>query len=113
MAILLIDKIPTAPMMIKLKEDLGDYIKLVTDLSKGKLYGGGKMHAEAEAILLREGSHQKDIWGGGIDLISKSLDLVALINIQPGNGNDSMEIIDPKRRKRFSVLVKRYFPNYD
>ena len=113
MAILLVDKIPTAQMMTELKKDFGDYIKLVADLSKNRLYGGGKMHAEAEAILLNEGSHQKDIWGGGVDLISKSTDLVALINIRPGDGNDSMEIIDPKRRKKFSALVKRFFPNND
>jgi hypothetical protein len=63
---------------------------------------GGELHADAEALLLSQGSHQEDLWGanyypgrGQEDCI----EYTALINIRPAQGNRSMEVADPELRR--------------
>ncbi len=70
---------------------------------------GGEWHADAEKILLGEGSKQENLWGGGIDIETKNIDLVALINLRPNMGRNSQEIIDEKIRKQFLKIVEDKF----
>jgi DNA-binding transcriptional regulator/RsmH inhibitor MraZ len=39
------------------------YIKVVVDIERCILAGGGRQHADCEAELLLDGSNQRDIWG--------------------------------------------------
>ena len=39
---------------------------------------------------------------------SGRIDSQAVINIRPGKGNDSMEILDPNIRKNFLSLAKKF-----
>ncbi|MDD4785272.1 MAG: DUF5674 family protein, partial [Candidatus Shapirobacteria bacterium] len=108
MAILRIDNSPTSEELEKLKEEFGEYIKLVADVDKGILYGGSRLHADIEKILINSGSLQKNIWGGGIDLISKIIECSAVANIRP-ESNPSTEILNPIIREKFIKLIKKYF----
>lgn len=83
MAILKINNFPTEEDLQKLSEEFGEYIKLVADVEKEILYGGSRLHADIEKILIDSGSLQNNIWGGGIDLISKKIDCFAVANIKP------------------------------
>jgi hypothetical protein len=112
MPILKIDSPPTPAQIALLSEELPGYIKLVADLKKQLLYGGCRLHADAEQILLKEGSKQADIWGGGVDLVAQRIDLSAIANIRPSLDNPSPEILNPATRKRFTILVKKYFPDF-
>ena len=38
-------------------------IKIVVDVRRRVLAGGGEMHADCESLLLAEGSEQDDLWG--------------------------------------------------
>ncbi|MBU2592690.1 hypothetical protein KKD61_04500 [Patescibacteria group bacterium] len=76
----------------KAKKDYGGYIKVVVNITTGEMVIGGQWHADGEKILLESG-RQQDIWGGGIDLKNNKIDLIALINLRPGFGNDSQEIL--------------------
>jgi Protein of unknown function (DUF5674) len=38
-------------------------IKLAVDTERQLVAGGGEWHADCEAELLRDGSHQENIWG--------------------------------------------------
>jgi hypothetical protein len=49
--------------MREMLEFLGIYIKLVVDVERGILAGGGELHADCEKVLLRDGSRQQDVWG--------------------------------------------------
>ncbi len=111
MAILKIENFPTGDDFKKLSEEFGEYIKLVADIEKEILYGGSRLHADIEKILIDSGSLQKNIWGGGIDLISKKIDCFAVANIR-SDTNPSTEIIDPIIREKFIKIVKKYFPEY-
>lgn len=85
-----------------------DMVKFVVDVERGVLAVGGEMHADAEQLLLEDGSRQADLWGanyypgrGREGCIEHS----ALINIRPAAENRSMEIQDPVVREKVRSLV--------
>ena len=69
---------------------------------------GGEMHADAEQVLLEDGSRQDDLWGAnyypgrGRD---GCIEYTSLINISPSRGNRSMEVQDPALRDRVRELT--------
>lgn len=95
----------------KAKEYYHTYIKVTVDLKRKIVALGGEYHAEAEALLLEQGSKQKDIWGGGFNLEEKRIETNAIINLRPRQ-NESAEILAPKIRKKFINLVKTIFKDY-
>ncbi len=99
----------TKEEIAKMTEEYGEYIKTVIDVEKKVCAGGGKMHADCEKILLEQGSEQKDLWGGGIDLVAKVIDFTSLINIRPRDDNHSMEILKPEMRQRFKNIMDYFF----
>ena len=93
----------------KLQSKWGNYLKLTVDIEKKWLVAGGELHADGEKILLEKGSFQDDIWGGGIDIQNKLIDATAVLNLRPRLNNDSLEILDSKKRERFIQIIKDYF----
>lgn len=93
----------------KLKELFDSYIKTVIDVRKKVCSAGCDRHFESEEILLKDGSSQSDIWGGGIDLETKVIDFNSFINIRPNDGNTSNEIQDAKIRKLYEELSRYFF----
>jgi hypothetical protein len=57
----------------------------------------------------REGSKQSDLWGGGIDLETRTIDFNSFINIRPGDHNTSNEIQSESIRKTYEELTKYFF----
>lgn len=93
----------------KLKECFDVYIKTVIDIEKEICSAGMDRHFEGEEILLKQGSNQSDIWGGGIDLETKVIDFNSFINIRPRDNNLSNEIQDAMIRKKYEELTKYFF----
>jgi hypothetical protein len=93
----------------KASREYGSYIKITLDIQNKNMVIGSAWHADGEKILLQKGSQQKNIWGGGIELKSKRIETIALINIRPQQDNHSQEILDPKTRKKFIKIVKEKF----
>jgi len=93
----------------KLSEEFEIYIKTVMDIENGICCAGVNLHVDGEQILLEQGSLQKNIWGGGIDLTTKSIDFNSFINIRPTTGNPSNEIIVPEIRQKYEELTKSFF----
>jgi hypothetical protein len=86
----------------------GDMVKLVVDIERQIVAVGGELHADAEALLLEDGSKQTDLWGanyypglGGENCIQYT----ALINIRPAQGNRAMEVQDPDTRRAIRDIV--------
>jgi len=85
-----------------------DMVKYVVDLDRGVVAVGGELHADAEALLLEDGSRQRDLWGAnyypgrGSD---ECIEFTSLINIRPAEGNPSMEIQDESVRGRVRELT--------
>lgn len=93
----------------KASEDYGEYIKIVVEVEKQLMAIGGQWHADAEKVVLDKGGNQDDIWGGGIDLVTKNIETVALINLRPRLDNNSQEILDKGTREEFIKIVKNKF----
>jgi hypothetical protein len=99
----------TAKEIEKLKEKFDVYIKTVIDIKKRICSAGCDRHFESEKILLDMGSKQSHLWGGGIDLETKTIDSNSFINIRPTDRNTGNEIQDPKKRKQFEELMRYFF----
>lgn len=87
-----------------------DMVKYVVDLERGVAGVGGELHADAEQLLLEDGSRQEDLWGanyypgrGEADCI----EYTSLINIRPSQGNRSMVIEEASTRDRVRDLTHR------
>lgn len=66
------------------------------------------MHADAEQVLLEDGSRQADLWGANYwpgRGPEHCIDDTALINIRPAQGNRNMQIDDPEVRRRVCALT--------
>ena len=93
----------------QLREQFDSYIKTVIDIEKKICSAGCDRHFESEKILFDQGSKQEDIWGGGIDLETKTIDYNSFINIRPHQNNTSNEIQDENRRNQYEQLSRYFF----
>ncbi len=88
----------------------GDMVKLVVDVRREVVAVGGELHADAEQLLLEQGSRQADLWGANYYPgrgAEGCLEYTALINIRPSQGNPSMEVQDTRTRESIRSLVSR------
>ena len=91
-------------------------VKMVVDIEKGIMGLGGDLHADAEALLIQNGSLQENIWGANLypDLDSKNrIEYTALINIRPSQNNPSMEILDDQVKKKVKAIIERLVLGFD
>lgn len=91
----------------KAAEDLDGYIKFVVDLEQGILTAGGLRHVDGEQLLLKMGSKQENLWGGGLDLETGDLDYDSMINIRPAQSNSSREVLDQNVRDKMTQIVDK------
>jgi hypothetical protein len=85
-----------------------DMVKLVVDVRRRVVGVGGELHADAEQLLLADGSRQTDLWGANYYPgrgKEECLEYTALINIRPAEGNRSMEIADESLRARVREIT--------
>ena len=88
----------------------GDMVKYVVDLERQVIAVGGEFHADAEALLLEDGSRQPDIWGTNYypdQPEATCIEYTSLINISPARGNPGMELLDPELRRQLRELTFR------
>ena len=75
----------------------GNMVKIVVDVERRVAAVGGELHADAEQLLLADGSRQADLWGANYypgRPPDDCIEYTALINIRPAQGNRSMQIAD-------------------
>lgn len=106
---LIITKPVTREFLKKMAEErYGDMVKAVVDLKRRMIALGTHMHADAEEILLNDGSKQEDLWGVNI-YPEKSGDLLievdSMINIRPWQNNRSRDITDTGIRSQVIELA--------
>ena len=104
--LVVIRKKATDDELRRMAEDFDGYLKLVVDIGQSILVGGGRRHLEGEQKLISEGSHQADLWGGGVDLDTREIDYNSIINLRPSQGNPGREILSADVRKKFDAIVK-------
>jgi hypothetical protein len=85
-----------------------DMVKYVADLERGRVAAGGELHADAELVLLEDGSRPEDLWGANYYPgrgREGCVEFTSFINIRPARDNPGMEITDPAIRERIRALT--------
>lgn len=81
-------------------------IKIVVDIRRHMLAGGGEMHADCESALLDTGSEQDDLWGANWYPAEERIEFESLINIRPRLGNRSILIQEDNLRKQVEAVTR-------
>ena len=76
------------------------------DVRRKLLAAGGKLHVDAEKLMLENGSQQADLWGAGIDFETNEVDFDSMINLRPGQNNASREILDQAIREQTESIIR-------
>lgn len=93
----------------QLKELFEVYIKTVIDVKRKVCSAGMDRHFEGEEILLRQGSKQSDLWGGGIDIETHEIDFNSFINIRPSDNNTKNEIQSEQIKAIYKQFTEYFF----
>lgn len=92
------------------RQQFGDMVKAVVDVEEGIMALGGELHSDEEAILLDQGSSQRNLWG--INLYPEKSDeewieFDSMINVRPSSGNRSRYVESEEIRKTIIKIVHR------
>lgn len=93
----------------KMSHEYGGYIKVVVDIEKRILAGGGAMHYDEERLLLEYGCKQSNLWGGGIDMDTGEVTYDSMVNIRPQQNNLKREIRSEDIKDKFKRIVEEFF----
>ena len=92
------------------KQWYGNMVKGVADIGLGIMAVGAELHADEEAVLLDEGSKQKDLWGFNIyfDRPRDSwMEFHSMINLRPSQGNHSRTVEDENVKAKIIEIVNK------
>ena len=104
------ERIAAADLAALVERFFGDMVKYVVDVRREVGAIGGELHADAEQVLLEDGSRQEDLWGANYYPgrgAEACIEFTSLINIRPSQGNRSMEVEDAGIRDRVRELSYR------
>jgi len=92
------------------KQQFGDMVKAVVDVEQGIMAIGGELHSDEEALLLDQGSAQKNLWG--INLyperpVPEWIEFDSMINVRPSGGNRSRSVERADLREAITTIVNR------
>ena len=88
----------------------GSLVKAVVDVEKEIVAVDAPLHADLEALLLQDGSKQKNLWGINFYPEMSGDDFVefdSMINLRPTENNMSRGVDDPQIRKRILEVVQK------
>jgi len=89
----------------------GNMVKAAVDVDRELIAVDAELHSDLEALLLADGSKQKNIWGINLypDMHGEEfIEFDSLINIRPSQGNRSRSVENEEiRGKIISIVAKR------
>ncbi|MEK6763369.1 MAG: DUF5674 family protein [Nitrospirota bacterium] len=92
------------------KQQFGDMVKAVVDVQQGIMAIGGELHSDEEAMLLDQGSVQKNLWGINLypeRLVPEWIEFDSMINVRPSGGNRSRYVESAEVRETVAAIVNR------
>jgi hypothetical protein len=105
-----VDHISIAELSTMAEKMYGTLVKADVDIAKHILIIDMGMHADGEAYLMENGSKQNDLWG--INLHPEDygtddfIEFDSMINIRPGQGNASKDVLDPQVKQQVVSIVE-------
>ena len=100
---------PTPEQIIDMLQQYEGMIKIVVDIRRRILAGGGEMHSDCESVLLDNGSEQDDLWGANWYPAEQRIEFESLINIRPRLGNRNILIQDEDLRQKVESVTREIF----
>ena len=86
----------------------GDMVKGVVDVEREVVALDAELHADLEALLMENGSNQRNLWG--INLYpeltgDEFVEFDSMINVRPSQGNKSLGVDDASIRSKITAIV--------
>ena len=91
-------------------EGFGNFVKAVVDIEKEIIAVDAELHSDLEALLLENGSKQKNLWGINLYPEMTGEDFVefdSMINMRPSQGNRSRGVDSPEIRKKILTIIAK------
>jgi len=91
-------------------ESFGNLVKAVVDLDRELVAVDAELHSDLEALLLQDGSKQKNLWGINIYPEMQGEEFIefdSLINIRPSQGNKSRGVENQETRAKIVAIVNK------
>ena len=92
--------------VVDMLKEYESMIKIVVDIRRHILSGGGEMHSDCESALLEDGSEQDDLWGANWYPAEQEIVFESLINIRPRLGNRSILIQNEDLRRQVESVTR-------
>jgi hypothetical protein len=92
------------------KKMFGNLVKAVVDIEKKIMAIDADLHADEEALLLENGSAQKNLWGINFypELIGEDfVEFDSMINLRPAQGNRSRGVDDLEVQKKILEIIDK------
>lgn len=102
--------IPNNELKKLAKNGFGELVKAVVDVEREIMAIDGELHADEEALLLEDGSLQRNLWG--INLYPEIgtddwIEFDSMINLRPSAGNLSRGVEDAEIRGKIISVVNK------
>lgn len=96
----------TAQQISEMLDVYPTMIKIVVDIRRRVVAGGGEMHSDCESVLLDMGSEQDDLWGANWYPTEQRVEFESLINIRPRLDNRSIVIQSESVRRAVESIAR-------
>ena len=100
--------------LVKLRQmaadTFGNLVKAVVDVDKELLAVDAELHSDLEALLLDNGSKQKNLWGINLYPDIEGEDFIefdSVINMRPSEGNMSRGVESEELHRKIIEIVKK------
>lgn len=108
---ILSQSITVAQLEQEAQKVFGEMVKAVVDIEQGSMAINGELHSDEEALLLQNGSQQKNLWGINLypSLYGSQdwLEFDSMINLRPSGGNRSRGVDDPLIRQKITAVISK------
>jgi len=96
----------TIEQLTDMLKEYENMVKIVVDIRRRVLAGGGEMHSDCESALLEDGSEQDDLWGANWYPAEQRIAFESLINIRPRLGNRNILIQSEELRQQVESITR-------
>lgn len=92
------------------QRSFGNLVKAVVDVDRELIAVDAELHSDLEALLLQDGSKQKDLWGLNLYPELEGAEFVefdSMINMRPSQGNRSRGVESVELRNKIISIVQK------
>jgi len=87
----------------------GNLVKAIVDVDRELLALDAELHADLEALLIENGSKQKDLWGINLypdELEESFVEFDSMINVRPSQNNRTRGVENEDIRRKITEIIR-------